>query len=293
MRKLTISEFRNRFTDDDACLNHLFTTKYGNIGNCLKCGEKTTYTRVKGRRAYQCPCCSFQVYPTAGTIFHKSTTPLNYWFYALYLFTVTRNGVSAKELERQLSISYPTALRMAHQIKTLMKQEQNGLMEGVVMVDEVYIGGRNKNKHLGKRKKKLTGYADKQGIFGMITPEGEVRCVVFPAGGHTNPQTIQPMIHANVSPQAHLVTDGHGCYYGIEKYFKGRTIVYHEKGKYQADGFSTNKVENFWSNIKRMIKGTHIHVSPQHLPKYVDENIFRYTYRKEPEKMLDILLSRV
>src|SRR6478672_10923667 len=119
MRKYTITEFRQDYPNDDACLDKIFKLRFTNLV-CPKCENDKPFTRVKNRRSYQCPCCGFQVYPTEGTIFEKTTTPLTYWFYAIFLQTTTRNGVAAKELERQLNVCYKTALRMAHQIKKLM-----------------------------------------------------------------------------------------------------------------------------------------------------------------------------
>jgi len=119
MKKFTINEFRATYPDDGACLDKIYQLRYNGL-ICPKCESDKAFHRVKGRRSYQCPSCGFQIYPTQGTIFEKTTTPLTHWFYAIYLQTTTRNGVAAKELERQLNICYKTALRMAHQIKILM-----------------------------------------------------------------------------------------------------------------------------------------------------------------------------
>src|SRR5580693_6796782 len=144
MKKFTITEFREMYPDNDACLDKVFQLRYAGLV-CPKCEGDKPFTRVKNRRSYQCPCCGFQIYPTQGTVFEKSTTPLTHWFYAIYLQTTTRNGVAAKELERQLNVCYKTALRMAHQIKKLMSDKIEEPFTGVVSADEVFIGGRNKN----------------------------------------------------------------------------------------------------------------------------------------------------
>lgn len=118
---------------------------------CPKCESDKEFTRVKDRRSYQCPNCGFQLYPTKDTIFEKTTTPLTYWFYAIFLQTTTRNGVAAKELESQLSICYKTALRMSHQIKILMADKRLGKLDGIVQIDECYIGMNTKNLHRKER----------------------------------------------------------------------------------------------------------------------------------------------
>ena len=108
MQKFTITQFKAAYPNDDACLDRIFKLRFSNLV-CPKCESDKPFTRVKDRRSYQCPCCGFQVYPTKDTPFEKTTTPLTYWFMAIFLQTTTRNGVAAKELERVLNVSYPTA----------------------------------------------------------------------------------------------------------------------------------------------------------------------------------------
>lgn len=293
--KLTITQFRQRFPDNDACLEHLFHLKYETYDLCPNCNENFSYQRVKGRRAYQCNRCSHQVYPTAGTVFHQSTTPLTYWFYAIYLFTTTRNGVSAMELERQLEVSYKTALRMAHQIKKLMMDKSTQKLVGEVMIDESFFGGKNINKHQWERdilNKRGTGAINKTAVFGMMQKGGKIITKVLDEN-KINGTILKPIIRENVSPDSVVVTDGHGSYKDLDKEFKGHHIVHHDRGEYVKDGFTTNNIENYWSTLKRMIKGTHIHVSKKHLPKYIAENTFRYVNRSQPEKMFDLILQNV
>lgn len=123
-RRYTITEFRKDYPDDDACLHKIFTFRFKGLV-CPKCEDDREFTRVNNRKSYQCPNCGFQIYPTAGTPFEKTRIPLTHWFYAIFLQTTTRNGVAAKELERQLNICYTTALRMNHQIKKLMGKKVN------------------------------------------------------------------------------------------------------------------------------------------------------------------------
>lgn len=138
MKKYTLTDFQKQYPNDDACLDKLYHLRFDNL-ICPKCDNTKPFNKVKNRRSYQCPCCGFQVYPTKGTIFEKTTTPLTYWFYAIFLQTTTRNGVAAKELERQLDICYKTALRMAHQIKILMAQKEGVKLSGIVEIDETSI----------------------------------------------------------------------------------------------------------------------------------------------------------
>ena len=138
---------------------------------CPSCNAKANYQMVKDRRSYQCSVCANQVYPTAGTVFEKTTTPLTYWFYTIYLYTTTRNGVAAKELKRQLSVCYKTALRMAHQIKILMMDNNTDKLCWEIIMDESFIGGLPKNMHHDRRakiKKVMHSSLNKTIVWGML-----------------------------------------------------------------------------------------------------------------------------
>lgn len=120
MKAPTVQEFFNQFPNDDACLEHLMHKNHGKELDCPKCGKHGKFHRIKRHPAYKCAWCGHEIYPMKGTIFAGSHTPLQKWFYAIYLFTTTRHGVPALELQRQLGVAYPTALRMAHKIREHM-----------------------------------------------------------------------------------------------------------------------------------------------------------------------------
>src|ERR1700752_3756658 len=107
--KYTINDFRREYSTEDKCLDKIFKVVYPNLKNCLKCGEDIVYKKIASRRTYQCSKCRHQISPTAGTIFHKSSTPLTSWFYVIFLFTVSKNGLSAMEVQRQLGVTYKCA----------------------------------------------------------------------------------------------------------------------------------------------------------------------------------------
>ena len=119
-RTVTVYEFFERFPDDDTCLDHLMKTRYGEVIECPKCGKEGRFARLRKQLAYSCPWCGHHIHPMVGTPFHKSHTPLTKWFYAMYLFTTSRHGVPAKELQRQLGVTYKTAWRMGHEIRKYM-----------------------------------------------------------------------------------------------------------------------------------------------------------------------------
>jgi hypothetical protein len=143
MPKVTVREFFKRFPDDAACLQHIMEVRYGLRHTCRKCGVvDATFHRLTNRPAYSCAHCGDHIYPCAGTVFQDTRTPLTLWFHAIFLFVTTRHGVSGKELQRQLGVTYKTAWRMGQQIRQLMAKA-NGF-EGHVEADETYVCGRIK-----------------------------------------------------------------------------------------------------------------------------------------------------
>lgn len=292
MEKYTITQFRNDYPNDDACLDKIWQLRFSNLV-CPICESENTYTKTKDRRSYQCSSCAHQIYPTQGTVFEKSTTPLTHWFYAIYLQTTTRNGVAAKELERQLNVCYKTALRMAHQIKRLMANNSTEPLMGIVEADETFIGGQHKNKHKKERallNEKGTGAINKVPVMGLLERNGRI---VVLAIDKAEGKVLKPIIRENVDRDSTLVTDGFGGYSNLHLEFKQHEIISHDKDEYVRGIYHTNTIEGFWSQLKRTIKGTHIHVSRKHLQKYVDEVAFRYEHRKEQDGMFDAILSRV
>lgn len=135
-KQFTVQDFFKRFPDDDACLEHLMQIRFGYELDCPKCKRRGKFSRIKKLPAFQCAWCGHHIHPMVGTPFEKSRTPLQKWFYAMYLFTTTRHGVSAKELQRQLSVTYKCAWRMAHEIRKYMGKVDgdDGLSETTMVI---------------------------------------------------------------------------------------------------------------------------------------------------------------
>ncbi|MCI0467278.1 MAG: IS1595 family transposase, partial [Beijerinckiaceae bacterium] len=147
VQPFSVREFFAEFQNDDACLARVMEVRYGLRHVCGKCGIEATFHKLTGRRAYSCAACGYHVYPCAGTIFQDSRTPLQTWFYAIYLFIATRHGVSGKELQRTLGVTYKTAWRIGQQIRDLMgKADAFDILRGHVELDEAYVGGHRPGK---------------------------------------------------------------------------------------------------------------------------------------------------
>jgi len=139
----TVQEFFARFPDDDTCLSHLMNQRFGEVLVCQKCGNEGRFAKLKKVPAYACPTCGDHIHPMVGTPFERSRTPLQKWFYAMYLFTASRDGVPAKELQRQLGVTYKTAWRMGHQLRKYMAIfDGDPPLSGDVEADETYVGGK-------------------------------------------------------------------------------------------------------------------------------------------------------
>lgn len=280
----TLRQFMDRFPTEDSCLDHLMRVRFGDRHDCGGCGKSAHFYRVAKRRSYACEYCGHQVYPTAGTPFDRTRTPLRDWFFVMFLFCTSRHGVAAKEVERQLGVTYKTAWRMCHQIREYMGQvDGNGPLGGFtkhVEVDEALIGGAATAEE-GRM-------SNKSVVIGLAERGGKVMTKVVP---NQRRATLLPVIKENVKRHSIVHTDEAGAYLTVnaEGYF--HMSVNHGRGEYvSAQGSSVNTIEGFWSQLKRGINGTHIHVSRQHLPKYLGEFEFRWNMRQTPHLMLDRLL---
>ncbi len=280
---ITVRQFFKLFPNDEACLEHLFLVRYGQGHVCPNCERAAKWYPIKATRAYACQWCGWHLHPTAGTLFEATRTPLQLWFYAIYLFTTSRHGVPAKELERQLGVTYKTAWRMAHELRKLMASaaEGDGPLSGHVEADEAYVGGKRSG---GKRGRGAEGKAI---VFGMAERGGDVRAEVVP---DVKARTIEPIIVANVEPGSTISTDELGTYNRLAERGYEHGLVRHGAREFVDGVHHVNSVEGFWSRLKLSIRGTHVHVSAKHLPKYVSEFAFRYNMRDVEEPIFGRLL---
>ncbi len=278
----TIIEFFKRYPDDEACLSQVFEARFGQGHVCPNCERSAKWYRIKATRAFACQWCGWHIHPTAGTLFEDTRTPLRLWFYAIYLFTTSRHGVPAKELQRQLGVTYKTAWRMGHEIrKHMMAVDGDEPLGGEVEVDETYVGGHRP----GVRGR---GAAGKTVVLGMLDRDGDVITRVVP---NVRRATLQPIIEANVVKGSTVHTDELASYDGLDAKGYTHRTVNHGAREYARDGSHVNSIEGYWSRLKASISGTHVHVSGKHLAKYAGEFEYRHNSRQRPGQMLDELLS--
>ena len=281
----TVQEFFNKFSTDEACLEHLMMLRFGNPLYCPKCGAEGQFAKLKKLPAYACPTCGHHIHPMVGTPFERSRTSLQKWFYAMYLFTTSRHGVPAKELQRQLGVTYKTAWRMGHELRKYMaKIDGDPPLTGHVEVDETYVGGKRAGAKQG-----FTGRAAKGKtiVFGILERDGELFTKVVPNASQKS--LITPILE-QVLVGTRISSDEWPPYKILSRLGYDHRTVEHGRKVWARGDTHVNTLEGFWSMLKRSIRGTHIHVSRKHLPKYLGEFEFRWNSRHAPETMFERLL---
>lgn len=243
--EFSVREFFQRFPDDDACLAHIMQARFGGTRFvCESCGKETSHHKLAARRTFVCANCGHHVNPTAGTILHDTRTPLVSWFYAMYLFCTTRHGVSGKELQRQLGVTYKSAYRIGQQIRDLTAKAQNfdALLSGHVELDEAYVGGRRSG---GKRDRGAPG---KTIVMGLASRDGNMKAVVIP---DAKKATLRGVVLENVEPGATVSTDelvsygllsGDGFQHGVVSHGRKEYAHYDYRS---GETFHVNTVEGF------------------------------------------------
>jgi transposase len=289
-----VFEFDREFPDDAACLDWLMAYRYPDGVFCAKCDRVTKHYRVKTRTSYSCAFCGHHVHPMKGTIFEDSATSLRLWFYAFYIMASTRCGISAKQLERELGVTYKTAWRMFHKIRSLLAQDDVRL-DGTVEADEAYIGGANKWKHKSKRGHQ-TAFSSKTPVLGMAQrgSNGDHGKVVAQVIEATSGPSIIPSLKTRVLPKSMIYTDEGNAYDTVTKQGWAHQRVNHSAQVYVDGDVHVNTIEGFWSLLKSGIRGTYHSVSEKHLQSYLDEYAFRYNNRDAMGRgMFEAFLSRI
>lgn len=274
----TLQQAVKAFADQQFCIDLIAAMRW-NDGQavCPKC-TGTNVHFMPSRAVWQCKNkeCKKQFSVKVGTIFEDSPITLENWLMAMWLIVNAKNGISSYELHRALGITQKSAWFVLHRIRTAMTVGSIEKLSGEIECDETYIGGKSINMHAKKRQElKMTrGYTLKTGVMGMVQRGGKVRAKVIKIA---DTETLLGAIAENVEVGSTVYTDDAGGYRKMTEDYKHEVI--NHAMEYVRDNVHTNSIENFWSLLKRSIKGTYISVSPAHLQKYVEEQMFRYNER--------------
>ena len=278
--RFSLMEFAGEFPDDDACIAYLWRTRYSPDGEhaiCPRCQVERKfhhYDNADRRQSWTCTVCGLHVHPTAGTIFHKSSTSLHLWFYALFLITSTRCGISAKQLERELGVTYKTAWRMLNVIRTSLMSEDGITLSGQVEMDETYLNPRRRlSEPVGQSGRSLR----ERVVMGAVERQGQV--VARYVGAATKLE-VDHLTDHHVLPATMVYTDESSIYRRLSRRGYGHARVNHSARIYVDGDAHTQSIEGFWSLIKSGLRGTYHSVSTRWLQSYLDEFSWRYNHRE-------------
>ncbi len=297
---MSLMEFMREWPDDAACLEWLWRERWSEDGthaDCPKCTKRWAFKRyaaTQRRQSWTCTGCGHHVHPTAGTIFHKSSTSLHLWFYAFYLMTSTRCGISAKHLERELGVNYKTAWRMLNKIRNeLMDQDGDAPLSGDVEVDETAGGAKHvragdtaKGRAFANAK-----VSRRPTILGMVERGGRVKARVVKSRGT---EDVEIPIYTHVLPSSVIFTDewlGYRSDHLIRRFVAHRRIR-HEDRIYVSGDVHTQTIEGFFGLMKNGIRGTYHAVSSRWLQGYLNEYAWRYNHRDDERAQFESLLLR-
>jgi transposase-like protein len=277
MQPTTLQEAIRYFSNEETCVQFVAAMRWTDGVTCPKCQSKNI-AFVKSRAVWQCKGCRKQFSVKAGTIFEDSPIKLSQWLCAMWLIVNAKNGISSYEVARSLGVTQKTAWFMMHRIRlALQKGSIERKLSGEVEADETYIGGKARNMHKDKQRKvlKAEGSFRKAVVMGMLERDGEVRAKVLKVA---SAKVLAREIRANVEPGSTLYTDQLASYTRVGQEYAHHVINHAQE--YVRGNVHTNSIENFWSLLKRGIKGTYVSVEPFHLFRYLDEQSFRFNTRK-------------
>lgn len=282
MKKYTIRDFERDFPDDDTCLEWLKDYLYPQGIRCPICETVTKHHRVRSRPSYSCDRCGHHVHPMAGTIYQDTRTPLKLWFYATFLMASTRCGISAKQLQREIGVTYKTAHRMFKQIRSLLEQRGKPFSDEVEM-DHTYIGGRKRGRGRGYIENKTP-------VLGVVQRKGQVRATPVEK---VRRRSVMPVVRKQILPRAIIYTDEGREFAGLRTRGYSHHRIHHSSQVYVRGDVHTNTIDGFWSLVKRGISGVYHAVSVKYLQSYLNEYSFRYNHRDDEEPMFKTMLGLV
>ena len=287
---MNFAELAPHFSDEDKAIELIERLMWPEGAVCPHCRETEKQYRLTGKTTrkglWKCGACRKQYTVKVGTIFEDSHIPLTKWLMVIYMMCSSKKGISAKQVQRSIGVSYKSAWHLCHRIRLAMTREPlAGLLGGpgrIVEVDETYIGGKAGNN---RRRRKPT---KKMIVMTLIDREGEARTFHVP---NARKGIMQSVVAPNVNGQATIVTDEHMSYTGLHKRFAGHLTIDHSKTFVRGLIIHTNFAESYHSLLKRAILGTHHHISEHHLSRYLREREFHWNRRKasDGDRLVDAI----
>lgn len=289
----SILEFQKAFNSDEKCRKYLEQQRWNGTPACPFCGSINVH-RFPNGRIFKCreKECRNKFSVTVGSIYENTKIPLTKWFLATYILAVHSKGISSLQLAAWLDVTQKTAWHLNHRIREMLTTNEPELLDGVVEVDETYIGGSLKNIH-AKKKAALKGLSNKTMVFGAVQRDGIVKTRVIPAA---NLENLSNLVEEFVTVNSTMVTDESNCYNKVGKKYTHRTVNHRAKEYVRVEEdfvVHTNRIEGYWNLLKKQIDGIHHSVSPKHLQRYCNESSFRYNNRKacQDERFADALAN--
>lgn len=277
----TLKEAIEYFSDEAVCFEYVVNLRWQDgVVTCPRCNSEYV-SFVTSRKIWNCLRCKKQFSVRVGTIFEDSAVTLDKWLVAMWMVANAKNGVSSCEIARTIGVTQKTAWFMAHRIRLAMQVESSEPMSGEIEADETFVGGKASNMHKSKRERKVRGRGGvgKTIVAGILQRKGNVVTQVIP---DTSKDTLLPLIAKNVEQGATVYTDANPSYTELSAAYT-HDFVDHAI-EYVRGRVHTNGIENYWSLFKRCLHGTYVHVDPEHLERYLDEENFRFNRRTETDK---------
>ena len=283
--RLSLSHFTSlislvaHFNNDKRCRDFISEQRWGGSPVCPFCGCKHIYTCSNGDNQFKCADCKRRFSCLVGTIFHNTKLPLQKCFMAMYLISTHKKGISSHQLSRDIEVTQKTAWFILHKVRTLFAQCDTPVLEGDIELDEMYLGGRETNKHQSKKTEGTQGRSTKTKtpIFGMVQRDGFVHAIKVE---NTKSATLLPIIKQFCKDNSHLFTDENNVYMGLSGHGYTHDVIQHGVKEYSKGCITTNSIEGFWGHFKRMVFGIYHFVGKDYIQAYLDEAVYRYNTRK-------------
>lgn len=289
MKEQSLLTIAQRFGTQEACIKHLESIRWSDGVVCTYCGSNHTHNRKDSYR-HLCRDCNRSFSVTVGTIMHASKLPLPKWFLAIFLIVNAKKGISSLQLARDIDVNKNTAWYMQKRIREAMSGS-DGILKGIVEVDESYVGGSMTNMHKSYKKELGIypgGMEHKKPVLGMMQREGEVKVIVINKADSNN---IRPLLNKYIDTNSEVITDGFGAYRMLHKTHAKHVVLNHSKNIMAVGKYNTARLDSFWTTIKRAIVGQYHRISKDYLQSYLDEIAFKFN--NKGEDLFNLLITRI